>query len=1079
MTTIADVYCRVLGPVEVEIDGRTVEVAGAVPRRLLTALTTSNRPLPDDELAELVWGVEPPADIASALRVVVSRLRTALGPGGRDHVVRTEHGYHLVLPTDSFDHVRFVAMVNDAAAALSAGQATVAVRRYQAALELWRGRPWFELDGSPAISGLQARLDELHAVAVEESAAAQLTAGATTAAVGALREAVAATPYRERRWELLATALYRSGRQADALAELRTIRELLADELGIDPGPVLRDLERRMLGQDPTLLPTPTAYRADVASSTFVGRTAELAQLTALLPAGGFALVTGEPGIGKSTLLSEVGRAATRVVEVRVVEGTQPFWTWREVVRQLDGSVADLLPEQLAGTPLAVERRFALFDRFAEYLGSVGGLTILIDDAQWMDGVSLALLLHLVRRRLTGRVTIVIAARTAEFAEREGAAEIQQLIGRYGIQLALTGLPPDAVAELLHSAAPEIVASVIERTGGNPLFVEELRVAEGVPEVIRDAVRQHLHSLPEDCRRTLSAAAVVGRVIDVPTTSALTGRPAADVLGQLDDALGCEVLVRAGARFEFRHDLLREVLADDLSLVERAALHLRIAQYREAVAPDRVSDIARHRLAALPLGDPMAAIAAAEAAAVAAVQSLAAEDAASWYERAIALAEPTAADRGRLLLGAGRAWFLGGQRDRAIERCVEAAQLAQRAGDAERLARAALALPEAPDVRWLPLVRSWCEVALAGLPDTDSSLRAQVQAQLALSQVNSPDAAKPLELSAQALAMAERVADDDALRLALRARQIACSAPEGARERWTLGDRMVALGRRTADLDGTAWGRLWRLDAMVQLGRTGQAWTELDELAKVLARLGDVGLEWNVTRARAALTIASGRFDEGRELGERVRATVPSGEVAPAGRWLQHPMQLSTLTGDAFELDFDAVVPPGMNHPMAAASLFIHLAPWDLAHGRPAEAERRYRELPANGTVESPIFLRLLFEAVRGGVAAELGDEDGCRHAYAVLEPYADLHVTTGAGIALVLGSVQHYLGVTAPDAERAAEHLRAAVRANELAGFEPFAARSRYHLARLQPSAELIAAARETAVRLGMRPLLAALDAL
>ncbi|MFF1821004.1 BTAD domain-containing putative transcriptional regulator [Kribbella sp. NPDC058245] len=240
--------CRVLGPVEVEIDGRVVEVGGAVPRRLLTALSTTSRPLADDELAELVWGTEQPADIASALRVVVSRLRTALGPSGRDHIVRTEHGYHLVLPTEAFDHVRFVAMVNDAAAALSAGQATVAVRRYRAALELWRGRPWLELDGSPAIAGLQARLDELHAVAVEESAAAQLTAGETAAAIGALREAVAATPYRERRWELLATALYRSGRQADALAELRTVRTLLTEELGIDPGPVLRDLERRMLG---------------------------------------------------------------------------------------------------------------------------------------------------------------------------------------------------------------------------------------------------------------------------------------------------------------------------------------------------------------------------------------------------------------------------------------------------------------------------------------------------------------------------------------------------------------------------------------------------------------------------------------------------------------------------------------------------------------------------------------------------------------------------------------------------------------------------------------------------------------
>ncbi|MFF1821005.1 hypothetical protein ACFVWG_27120 [Kribbella sp. NPDC058245] len=245
-------------------------------------------------------------------------------------------------------------------------------------------------------------------------------------------------------------------------------------------------------------------------------------------------------------------------------------------------------------------------------------------------------------------------------------------------------------------------------------------------------------------------------MIDIPATSALTNRPAADVLGLLDAALALQVLVRRGASFEFRHDLLREVLEDDLPLVERAALHLRIAQYREATTPDRLSDIARHRLAALPLGDPTAALVAAEAAAVVAVQGLAAEDAASWYEQALAVAE-SSVDRGRLLLGAGRAWFLSGQRDRAIERCVEAAELAQRAGDADRLARAALALPESPDVRWLPLVRSWCESALAGLPEADSALRAQVLAQLALTDIFIPESSRLLDLSAQALAMAERM----------------------------------------------------------------------------------------------------------------------------------------------------------------------------------------------------------------------------------------------------------------------------------------------------------------------------------
>jgi DNA-binding SARP family transcriptional activator/tetratricopeptide (TPR) repeat protein len=1077
--------------------------------------------VPDSELAELVWANESPSDLAGALRVVVSRLRTALGPVARDNLVRTEQGYQLAVPVENLDRGQFVTLVSEAAAAFSAGEPAIAVRRYQSALTLWRGHPWPELDGSPAIAGFQARLEELHAVAVEESAAAQLAIGDSAPVVAVLREAVAAAPYRERRRELLALALYRSGRQTDALAELRAVRQLLDTELGIEPGPVLRDLERRMLLHDPTLMPDrePIAAqpRSTRAQPGFVGRAPDLEALTDLLRTGGFALITGEPGIGKTSLLAELARIARAdhdVVNVRTVEGTQPFWTWQEVVREWipvadqeigrqftdpQGELAAVFAPARSAVQLTAERRFALFDRFDELLAESAasrGLVILLDDLQWADSASLALLTQLVKRRRSTDVLIVAAARSAEFLTRSGAPELQALIGRHGRHLALDGLPASAVEELLTGLTDrrvdsEIVASIIDRTAGNPLFVTEIgrRVLagdDGVPEVIRDAIRQHLHSLPVDCRRTLAAAAVIGGEIDLVTTGALIGRPVAQVLADLELALGIDVVTMHGAYFGFRHDLLREVLAADLPMVERAALHLRIAEYRENTTPGKVSEIARHRLAALPLGRPEEAAAAAETAALAATAGLAWEDAAELYEQAISVAADSlsSVDRSRLLLGAGRSWYASGFWDRGIERCTDAAELARRAGDAEALGRAALALPEAPDFRWVPLVRTWCEAALAGLPPQDSPLRAQLLAQQSLAAVFDNNEVRMLTLSASALGMAERTKDDGALRMAYRARQLARSTPDGWADRLDLGSRMRALGERAGDLDAVAWGGLWTFDALVQTGRSLAAEEELRRLGPVLDRLGDDGIRWNVARSRAAMVIARGRFAEGRELWEEIRRSVHAGELASSMMWVQHPAQVSTQTGDDFDLE--AVLPPNLDHPLRVASVFNLVVPWLVAHGRIADAGQYYRELPDRRDIRLPIFIRMSFEAIRGWAAAEFGDEDGARHAYAVLEPYAELHVCAGAGIATALGSTQHYLGVTAAasgQTGRAVDHLRAAVESNERAGYEPLAAESRWRLARVlldrqspgdrADAEQLASVVRATAERLGMAPLL------
>ncbi|MGW6118487.1 BTAD domain-containing putative transcriptional regulator [Nocardia sp. NPDC055165] len=314
-------FVRVLGPIAVEVDGRPVDLGGPVPRRFLAALSlTVGTPVSDGVLTELVWGEDRPRQAAATLRVLASRLRSALGPSARECLQRSAFGYTLTVHPEGIDHGRFAGMITDGVRVLAAGDAGSAARLFENALVLWRGDPWPELDQAPDLPAERARLTELRATAVEELQAARLACGETAMAVADLSEAVSAAPFRERRWELLALGLYRSGRQAQALAEIRRVRELLVEELGVDPGPALRTLEQRMLDHDPGLLlvesPRPRGMRTETSPrtpqrpigrvlSSFVGRDRELSLLSVLLAERRMVSLVGPAGVGKTRLAVE------------------------------------------------------------------------------------------------------------------------------------------------------------------------------------------------------------------------------------------------------------------------------------------------------------------------------------------------------------------------------------------------------------------------------------------------------------------------------------------------------------------------------------------------------------------------------------------------------------------------------------------------------------------------------------------------------------------------------------------------------------------------------------------------------
>jgi DNA-binding SARP family transcriptional activator len=303
--------CRVLGPLEIEVDGGQVDLGGPLPRRLLSALLAAEgKPVADATLAEMVWESEPPAVLSSALQVTVSRLRSALGPTGRESLARSSAGYVFAVEPERTDAGQFVAMVAAGGQLLSAGDAARAAHAYGSALALWRGEPWSELGSTPVTTGARARLRELREIALEELQAARLASGDAAGAVAALSEAVAASPYRERRWELLVLGLYRCGRQGHALAELRRVRELLAEELGVDPGPAA---DRGLAGPAGRLHPgRPDEYRTDECrrgSPSLGGRGAAFAPRAGALPAGRPG--QGHPPGGPPAVL--VHRASDRV----------------------------------------------------------------------------------------------------------------------------------------------------------------------------------------------------------------------------------------------------------------------------------------------------------------------------------------------------------------------------------------------------------------------------------------------------------------------------------------------------------------------------------------------------------------------------------------------------------------------------------------------------------------------------------------------------------------------------------------------------------------------------------------------
>jgi predicted ATPase/DNA-binding SARP family transcriptional activator len=333
-------FFGLLGPVSAWRHGVEVPLGSPQQRALLALLLLHrNEMVSTARMLDVLWPTRAPPNALQVLRTYVFRLRGGpLGPHDRSPLVTGHHGYELRIADDIVDAGRFETLVAAGHAEFEGGNASAAEALLREALQLIRGTPLVELEDD-RIAGLERdRLDELRAVAEEELVEARLAQGRHRELVGELRAAVAADRVRERTCGQLMVALYRSGRQAEALTAYQATRRALADELGLTPGHQLRDVERMILLHDPALdLPAPRAPTLPRYDTSFLGRDGDLAALRAALNDARLVTLVGAAGVGKTRLAAET---AAGVIDARV-------W-WVDLGSVISGRVTASIARALA-----------------------------------------------------------------------------------------------------------------------------------------------------------------------------------------------------------------------------------------------------------------------------------------------------------------------------------------------------------------------------------------------------------------------------------------------------------------------------------------------------------------------------------------------------------------------------------------------------------------------------------------------------------------------------------------------------------------------------------------------------------
>jgi DNA-binding SARP family transcriptional activator len=554
---------RILGPLDVAVNGRPLELGRPKQRAVLAILLVhANRTVSLEHLVDELWGEEPPAQAIGSLQAYVSHLRRLLEPGRGPRtparvLVSQSPGYRMAVAADALDAARFEALAAQGRRLLEGDRPGPADATLGQALALWRGAVLADFPHAPFARAERTRLDELRLAAFEDRVAAGLALGRHASVVTELDRSIAANPYRESLHGLRMLALYRAGRQADALSAYRDARRMLDEDLGVQPGPQLERLHQQILNHAPeldrpaTVRPEPVGAAdppppdpADPPGQTMVGRADQVAVLARALAAtvagrGRLVLLAGEPGVGKTRLAEELARRAdgAAVAWGRCGEepGAPPFWPWTQVLRGLlvdlagerqrallAGHVAELGPllPDLAGEPAAAPPvvdvevvRFRVCRAVVAVLRRLAAdrpLLVVLDDLHWADAGSLRLLPVLAAELESARILVVVTHRDRGVAGDAVPADTLAALARLSTvdRIALRGLGAGDVRELMAArlgTEPDerLVHVVHDRSAGNPFFVLELVRLLGSERRLAAAQRAATSEVPVGVRDVL------------------------------------------------------------------------------------------------------------------------------------------------------------------------------------------------------------------------------------------------------------------------------------------------------------------------------------------------------------------------------------------------------------------------------------------------------------------------------------------------------------------------------------------------------------------------------------------------
>lgn len=818
-----------------------------------------------------------------------------------------------------------------------------------------------------------------------------------------------------------------------------------------------------------------TSRRAEISSATdapsttpatpsrlLLGRDRELALVGSALDdlassRGNLLLLTGDPGIGK-TRLAEVLATQAQAMGAEVAcavawqgEGAPPLWPWAQILRQVAGSEEVLDRTSPPDPSSAPAVRFSQLESIAAVLrerSSQSSLVVVIDDLQWADPASIRVLIFLASA-LRDAPCLLVATCRADDLERETSAEL----ARVGRTVAIPPLPGDAAADLLRFAvggpvSPAATSAIVERSGGNPLFIWEFGqlMAQGgrldvapstIPSAVAAVIERRLARLSEDAVALLRVAAICGDPFSASQVASVIGSDVGDVSAGFsrpaDDGLLVETSIPGS--LAFAHGIIRDVVIDGIEPGQRAHLHERVAadfQERAQLDPSFHAVVADHlqRAGGAHLHEASAHW---ELAARHALGVVAYDEAATLFGRAADACIDRPARWARLVIDQSDALLLAGDLVRAREGFARAAAAARSSREAELYARAVLGIGTGPIAWEVPIGdeghAAMVADAVGMVPESATRLRSMLLARLSVTASTPATQETALSRAQAALDLAEREGDALLMGQALAAINDALAGPAHTMTRQENADAIVELAGTAGDRALELLGYRFRIVADLEVGDLAAVDHDIAAFALLAGQLRQPLISWYVPLFRGMRALLTGDLDRAEHHHAEV-AEAASDTGSPNAAMLAMTLGLGIDLARGRNPPVDLLegvleVDPAVWATYAAGSAMVAYHAGDLGRAREMlalHADDAFRRLGDDGEHLTTL---LMF----GRVAVGLGDRMSLEHIYGLLRPHTGLWCVDGIA-ACCWGPVDLELGRIALALDRPAEAIEHLARA-------------------------------------------------